>query len=160
MSTHRRLFERRRSPLTIALAAIWWAGCASGGAEPAPRPDGAADLVVEIENNLAPAVAVTVLVDDPTEIERLLGSVDTGLTRSFPLDTSNLTAGYRLVAETADGETIRSDPVDALGASTVHWDLEQNILRVRPAGDGPSSSTLAFVCRCVGAASFPVTLPS
>jgi len=132
----------RRNPLSIparltAIAAAFvWAACASGGTEADVSANGAAEaegaVTVEVENNLTPSTSVTVLVSDPTEVERVLGSVETGQTETFALDTSNLTAGYRLVAEASDGSTIESDPVDALGAAAVTWDLEQNVLRVRP----------------------------
>lgn len=122
--------------LSVVAAAVLWAACASGGTEAdldrseTSQANGA--VTVEVENNLTPSTSVTVLVDDPTEEQRVLGSVNTGSTQTFALDTSNLTAGYRLIAEAADGSTIRSDPVDALGSATVTWDLEQNLLRVRP----------------------------
>lgn len=132
----------RRNPapigarLTVVAAAALWAACASGGTEADVGPTGTSQVngavTVEVENNLTPSTSVTVLVDDPTEEQRVLGSVNTGITQTFALDTSNLTAGYRLIAEATDGSTIRSDPVDALGSATVTWDLEQNVLRVRP----------------------------
>lgn len=130
----------RRNPvssgarLSAIAAALVWGACASGGNEADVGPNGAAEgtVTVEVQNNLTPSASVTVLVADPTEMQRVLGTVETGRTGTFALDTSSLTAGYRLVAETADGSTIQSDPVDALGAATVTWDLELNVLRVAP----------------------------
>lgn len=121
---------------TVA-AALLWAACASGGTRAEVGTNENAmerDVTIEVQNNLTPSTSVTVLVDDPTENQRLLGSVNTDRTETFSLDTSTLTAGYRLIAQAADGTTIRSNPVDALGSATVTWDLEQNLLRVRRTG--------------------------
>lgn len=121
--------------LAAAAVALTFVGCASGGTEAdVGQSEMQGVVTVQVQNNLTPSTSVTVLVDDPTGEQRVLGSVSTGLTERFPLDTANLTAGYRLIAEATDGSTIRSEPVDILGSATVMWNLEENLLRVRRTG--------------------------
>lgn len=121
---------RRRflGPAVALLLATTGAACASaGGGQVVEDPD----VTIEVENNLVPPTAVTILVSAATRPEQVLGPVNSQETERFQLRTAVIPGRYRLVAERADGARIFSRVIQVVSdGTTVEWDLELNLINL------------------------------
>jgi hypothetical protein len=123
--------KRDRTTGMVILALL----LALGACAPARvAPDGAAagataavdrELVVRVENNLAPATALTVWLEPEAGTRRMLGTIDPRGDSSFPLDAL-VDGRFRLFARTAAGAEIASDPFTPMIPGVVRWDVTAN----------------------------------
>ena len=111
-------------PAGVALAAAL-AACATLRETPAGR----GDLVVHVENNIAPPTAVWVLLVAHNGAERELGGTPPTSTKLWRLREPIVAGRYRLVARRHDSATVVSRPFDLRPSEVVHWDISLNDVR-------------------------------
>lgn len=124
--------HRMRRLLVLPLVAFIATACSANTdiqADPEPGQDAVA---VQIENNIAPATAVTAEAVEARTSERdILGSVSPMETNVFLYDVQTLeTRDYYLFATATDGTEYRSNPFTLVDAESVAWDLATNTVSV------------------------------
>ena len=119
---------RSSLPVGVALAATLSA-CATVPRAPSDRsPSGDGDVVVHVENNIAPPAAVRVwlVAHDGAELE--LGSTPPTSAKLWRIRNAQGSARYRLVARRPDSATVISRPFDLGPLEVVRWDIALNAL--------------------------------
>jgi hypothetical protein len=83
------------------------------------------ELVVHIRNDLTPPTALTIWIVPAAGERRVLGTVTMNDAASFPVDAF-AEGQYRLVAHTAAGAEISSEPFTPLIPGTARWNVGSN----------------------------------
>ena len=119
----------------VLLAALFGAGCASGGQSGRVDidPDAPADTLgaregsqavrVEVSNDVTPPTSIVVYVELGGGARYRLGRVQPGHTDTFEYSPQTETRRIRLLAETNRGEIIRSDPFAVTRAERIRWSV-------------------------------------
>jgi hypothetical protein len=115
-------------PVGVVLATALSA-CATVHRSPA---GGAGDLVVHVENNMAPPGAVDVWLLPQGGDERALGSTPATSAKIWRLRDMRTTARYRLMARREDSATVISRPFDLGPLEVVRWDIALNVVETAP----------------------------
>jgi hypothetical protein len=123
----------RTTQLLVLLAVLAFAGCASGGGGQMPAGEalsvGPDQVAVEIRNNLLnPRVALTIRIRAPGRTVTTLGTVQSDRTQTFVVDSSNLAAGWVIIASRQGQELRVSRRLTTTGGSIVRWDLNADRL--------------------------------
>jgi hypothetical protein len=93
----------------------------------APRsPSGGGDLVVHVENNIAPPEAVRVWLVGADGAERDLGSTPATSAKLWRIRNAPATTRYRLMARRPDSATVISRPFDLGPLEVVRWNIALN----------------------------------
>lgn len=107
-------------------AVVLLAGCASTS-----ESDGAADVAVEVQNDLVPPTSLTVWMVPTVGGRDMLGVVPPGATQTLEFNMTSASGEYRLQAETTAGEEIWSYPfILSESDAAVVWDLSANSIQV------------------------------
>ena len=107
--------------------------CASGGSEPTggsqaiPQGD---RLAIEIRNTLGVQTTVTVKLRAPGRPVKILGNVGPNDRQTFVVGTSDIAAGFVLIAERDMAAQLVSDPIDTLCCAKITWNLGANLINV------------------------------
>jgi hypothetical protein len=106
---------------------------------------GAGDLVVHVENNIAPPEPVDVWLLMQGGEERALGSTPATSAKLWRLRDMQSTARYRLMARRADSATVISRPFDLGPLEVVRWNVALNVVETAPLrrGSDPFDEILA-----------------
>ena len=105
---------------------------------------GAGDLVVHVENNIAPPEPVDVWLLAQGGEERALGSTPATSAKLWRLRDMQATARYRLMARRADSATVISRPFDLGPLEVVRWNIALNVVETAPLrGSHPFDEILA-----------------
>lgn len=108
------------------LAFVLIAGCASTS-----ETEGAADVPVEVRNNLIPPTSLTVWMVPTVGGRDMLGVVPPGATQTLGFNMFSASGEYRLQAQTTAGEEIWSYPfILSESDAAVIWDLSANNIQV------------------------------
>jgi len=130
------MIRHRGVPVHGLLALLLAAGCASGGtasggADPATTPEGAAvpttGSIVQVYNTASSAVRVTVYMVPEVGVDTPLGAVEAGQRASFPFEGPPGRYHLRAVGSTGTRE---SDIFEFYRNSQVRWDMNINQVRV------------------------------
>jgi hypothetical protein len=89
-------------------------------------PSGDGDLVVHVENNIAPPEAVRVWLVAANGAERDLGSTPATSAKIWRIRNAPATTRYRLLARRPDSATVISRPFDLGPLEVVRWDIALN----------------------------------
>jgi hypothetical protein len=119
----------RLSVLAAVLVVGVGSGCASAAtSEFAQLAPSAGDVVVQVEHNALAASALAIHIVDQSGIRHRLGIVAPGQVETFALDGIIIGGRYTLLAEAADGRTLRSRAFSLVGRAGVNWDVRHNRL--------------------------------
>jgi hypothetical protein len=91
-------------------------------------PSGDGDLVVHVENNIAPPAAVEVWLLAQNGEEHELGSTPATSAKLWRIRNAHATVRYRLMARRADSATVISRPFDLGPLEVVRWDIAMNVV--------------------------------
>jgi hypothetical protein len=103
----------------------------------APSEDG--DLMVHVENNVAPPEAVDVWLLAQSGEQRELGSTPATSAKLWRIRNAQATMRYRLMARRADSATVISRPFDLGPLEVVRWNIALNVVETArlPRGSDP-----------------------
>ena len=119
---------RSSLPVGVALAATLSA-CATVPRAPTDRsPSGDGDVVVHVENNIAPPAAVRVWLVKHDGAELELGSTPPTSAKLWRIRNALASARYRLVARRLDSATVISRPFELGPLEVVRWNIGLNAL--------------------------------
>jgi hypothetical protein len=128
----RRMRTSRRAQAAAASAfaavAIMFAGaCASGHSH--RDGGGAVQMIVHVNNNLAPPADVTIYAVQQDGIRRLVGNAppNKDVALRIPGDVLPGTQ-FRLIADRTGGRALPSQPISAASGVMIDWDLQTNAL--------------------------------
>ncbi|HEX7091506.1 MAG TPA: hypothetical protein VF192_15305 [Longimicrobiales bacterium] len=114
-------------------AAFLLMGCASaGGQEGAAR--GGSALSIRVANDLVPPGTIVVWIIPELGARRRLGTIPPDGEQSFSYVPGDRTMEYRLMAQTAEGREIMSDPFTLQGASALSWRASSRVVTLGSAG--------------------------
>ncbi|MGH7501032.1 MAG: hypothetical protein ACREL7_04670 [Longimicrobiales bacterium] len=126
-----------RSAVTIPIAAIVLAACASGGtgsAEAAGEVSAGA-VAVQINNDLVPPAVLTLWIVPETGARRRLGTVNPNGQATFSFSPTVRAMEHRLVAEVTGGNGQTSNPFSFDAVSSILWNVSSPNVRVNRGGD-------------------------
>ena len=111
-------------------------GCASGGGGEEPAADMTISerldsrIAIEVRNDLLPRVSVILKLRAPGRPLKTLGTVLSDATETFVVDTSDIAAGYVLIAERPGRTPMISERITAISRAKITWNLGIDLLRV------------------------------
>jgi len=114
--------------MAFAIMPLLLMGCRSGG-----RSGGASEepmVTVRVDNNLVPAVALTISLIPEQGERRTIGVVPAGSTEALRFPVRGGTDPHRLLAEPASGAGTVSRPFALANASGLQWNVGRNALDV------------------------------
>ena len=111
----------------MLIAPLLLAACASRGGS---RDQPTEQITVVVQNDLRPAVAVTIRLLSEGGARHLLGNVPPQGTRNLPVEVAAVAGSYYLESQAADGRVLRSRNFSLFPYSRVEWSLFSNSLVV------------------------------
>lgn len=112
--------------VAIATVAVMSAGaCASGQSHRAN--DGTVEMIVHVNNHLAPPSDVTIYAVQRDGIRRLVGNVPPNRDVALRIP-GNVLPGtqFQLIADRTGGRSIPTQPISAASGVMIDWDLQTN----------------------------------
>jgi hypothetical protein len=124
--------------LGVALAAC--ASSPAASADPGTAPDAppveasgaeVEQIRVTVVHNRTDGGSTTVYVEPTGGTREAVGTLESGTTRTFTYRVQGATRQIRLIAVTASGQPIESEPITIPPGAQVSWDLQLNSVRIR-----------------------------
>ena len=119
-----------RRTAALAILPLLLIGCGSGRRADAGASPDALSVVARVENNLVPAVALTISLIPEQGERRTIGVVAAGTSGEFRVPVRGGTDPHRLLAEPASGAGTVSRRFELANASAVQWNVGRNALDV------------------------------
>ena len=113
-----------RRAATLALTPLVFSACRFGGRPEEPT------ATARVENNLVPAVALTVSLVPEQGERRTIGVVPAGSTEELRFPIRGGADPHRLLAEPASGPGTVSRTFPLANASRLEWNVGRNVLNV------------------------------
>jgi hypothetical protein len=87
-------------------------------------------VTLEINNNLAVPMPITVYAYSDVGARQLVGSVPPDREAVLRFHAPHITGDYRFVAQVQRNAQLVSNPINLNGGETVSWELRNNIIRL------------------------------
>jgi hypothetical protein len=106
-------------------------GCSSGGgtqADPSVQmPE--TGIILVIRNDVNTTFDCTI--EAPGRPRPILGTVPANSTRTYPIDSSRIVAGFRVLCHRQSGQNLRSDPIRVINNATITYTLSTGLVRIQ-----------------------------
>ncbi len=135
MNQAARITPRRRrltSAAVTGLLALGLVGCATSARRTAESE--AQAIVIEVDNNLVPAMALTVWAVPDGGTQTMIGNVGPAERKALRYVPTSRALTYRLRARLTGGRDLLSNPISMVDAQRVTWNVQSNLATVRDGG--------------------------